>query len=273
MTSLQQQPVHIPRSQQMTAEYRGRTYRIFISMPSQSPPASGYPVIYVLDANSVFATMTETIRAQSRTPEKTGVFPAIVVGIGYETEEPFHPNRHYDFTMPVPRSELPKHPTGGEWPKQGGASGFMTFIEDELKPAIAAMHPVDPARQSIFGHSLGGLFVLHAFLTHPGAFQTYIAGSPSIHWNESALLEKERTLPARLSGDGGRIGLLIAMGEQERTHKSNAYDKAEAMAARLSAPNHSRLDVSFKSFAEEGHISVLPVLISHAVRFLSKNPR
>lgn len=264
--------VNIPRSRRISIEFQSRTYHIFVSTPAQSPPASGYPVIFVLDANSVFGTMTETIRAQSRIPERTGVHPAIVVGIGYETEDPFHPNRHYDFTLPVPRAELPAHPKGGEWPEQGGAAAFLSFIEDELKPMIASLYPVDPDRQSLFGHSLGGLFVLNAFLTSPGSFHTYIAGSPSIHWNEKALLEKAQGVSDRINDRNRSIGLLLAMGEQERHHPSKAYEKTEALTARLSALAHPRLTVAFKSFPEESHISVLPVLISHAVRFLSASP-
>ncbi|MBL3615547.1 alpha/beta hydrolase, partial [Bacillus sp. RHFS18] len=85
----------------------GRTYRIFVSFPQEEPPASGFPVIYLLDANSVFGTMAEALRVQSRRPEKTGVVPAVIVGIGYPTDQPFSAERHSDFTMPLSESELP----------------------------------------------------------------------------------------------------------------------------------------------------------------------
>lgn len=55
--------------------------------------------MYVLDGNSLFGTMVEALRLQSRRPEKTGVVPAIIVGIGYQTEAPYHPLRHYDLTL------------------------------------------------------------------------------------------------------------------------------------------------------------------------------
>src|SRR5690606_34171859 len=128
----------------------------------QEAPPAGFPVIYVLDANSVFGTVTEAVRAQSRFPARSGVDPAIVVGIGYATDAPFHPDRHYDFTLPVPAHELPPHPDGGSWPGQGGSAAFLQFIERELKPQIERDFPVDTSRQTIFGHSLGGLFVLTA---------------------------------------------------------------------------------------------------------------
>lgn len=56
----------------MSSRNENRTYHIFISKPSTPPPPAGYPVIYLLDANSVFGTMTEAVRIQGRRPEKPG---------------------------------------------------------------------------------------------------------------------------------------------------------------------------------------------------------
>lgn len=263
--------VTIPRSQIRKMTYDDRTFHIFVSIPDVTPPPSGFPVIYVLDANSVFGTMTEAIRLQSQAPEKTGVYPAIVVGIGYPTEAPFHPSRYYDFTHVVPASELPAHPRGGEWPEMGGAEGFLSFIDDTVKPAIEKDLPVDRTRQTIFGHSLGGLLVLHALLTRPHAYQCYIAGSPSIHWNESVLLEEERRLPSLLTDDM-RIRALLTVGELENDGRFAVNVKAQAMAKRLSAMGNGQIEASFRQFPDENHTSVLHVLISHAIRFASKPP-
>lgn len=70
--------------------------------------------MYVLDGNSVFGTFVETIRLQSRRPEKTGIRPAIVVGISYPIDTPFSTERFYDYTMgeaevEVPRTTWPQH--------------------------------------------------------------------------------------------------------------------------------------------------------------------
>ncbi|MFH5182388.1 alpha/beta hydrolase [Paenibacillus sp. TAB 01] len=263
--------VVIPRSQKRIVTHQGREYHIFISVPAEAPPPTGFPVIYLLDANSVFATMTEAVRAQSRFPARTGVWPAIVVGIGYDTEAPFHPSRHYDFTLPVPRSELPPSPDGKEWPEQGGAEAFLAFIEETLKPIIANEFPVDTAKQSLYGHSLGGLFVLFALYTRPYSFQNYVAGSPSIYWNERMLQEQELLLSGRLL-ETNQVRLLLAAGELERTHESLVNAKAQALAERLSLVAPGRLSVEYNEFANENHISVLPVLISQAIRFVMRNP-
>ncbi|GEB32386.1 ferri-bacillibactin esterase BesA [Brevibacillus parabrevis] len=269
MDSTTYEAVAIPRSQTRKITYNERTFHLFVSTPDTAPPPTGFPVIYLLDANSVFGTMTEAIRLQCRAPEKTGVQPAIVVGIGYPTEAPFHPSRYYDFTHVVPQDELPAHPRGGEWPEMGGAERFLSFIEKTVKPAIEKDFPIDRTRQTIFGHSLGGLLVLHALLTRPHEYQCYIAGSPSIHWNESVLLEEERRLPERLT-DELKVRALLTIGELENDGRFHVNVKAEAMAKRLSALGTGQIQATFRQFPDENHTSVLHVLISHAIRFASK---
>ncbi|MFW5436872.1 alpha/beta hydrolase [Paenibacillus apiarius] len=267
--------VTIPRTEQWDMRSRGgnRDYRIFVAKPSEEPPSAGYPVIYVLDANSVFGTMVETVRVQSRASEKTGVQPAIVVGIGYQTEAPFDPSRFHDFTLPTRVEELPFSPKDGVVANMGGADAFLEFIEAELKPEIESKYVIDTSRQTIFGHSLGGLFALQVFFTKPHTFQTYVAGSPSIHWNKSFLLEAERQFVSRVKQDNNNINvnIMIAAGEDEKLHWSCMNENARELAERLSALASHGVRTEFKEFEGEGHISVLPALISRAVRFASSS--
>lgn len=253
----------------MRAGGSDRTYRISVAVPAGSPPAAGWPVIYALDGNAVFATMAEAMRVQSHRPEKSGVVPLVVVGIGYPSETAFDQARHYDFTLPVPLSELPAAPAGRAWPPQGGAEDFLRFIEAELKPEIGRRLPIDESRQALFGHSLGGFLVLHAMFTKPLAFRTYIAGSPSIHWNKRLLLEEERQFSARAKRESLPVQLLLAAGEQERSHPSRMNHNADNLHKRLAPLADHGVLVRYLEFADEGHLSVLPALISRAVRFAS----
>ncbi|AMA72972.1 hypothetical protein SAMN04489735_100563 [Aneurinibacillus thermoaerophilus] len=261
--------VTIPHTEQweLHSSVHNRKYRIFVAKPNEAPPPSGYPVIYLLDANSVFGTMVETVRVQARAHEKTGVVPAVIVGIGYQTEAPFDSARYYDFTLPTPAEDLPKSPDGRAWPELGGAELFLRFIEEDLKPEIERTFKIDKSRQTIFGHSLGGLFVLQVLFTHPHAFQTYVAGSPSIHWNKSFIFEAERQFVSFLEQESINVSLMIAAGELEKSHKSRMNENAKELSERLSAFADCGVHVEFKEFEEEGHISVLPVLISRGVRF------
>ncbi|WP_138493713.1 alpha/beta hydrolase [Paenibacillus pinistramenti] len=249
---------------EVTSQTSGREYRIFASVPNQEPPAGGFPVIYVLDANAVFATVTETLRVQSRRPEKTGVVPAVVIGIGYRTESPFSNERTYDFTLPREDGQ-PYSFKNRTFAEEGGAERFMQFIEEELKPAVEEAYPINRSQQSIIGHSLGGLFVLQMLLLHPQTFQNYIAGSPSIHWNESFIFEEAERLAGRLQGLAEERRLLVAAGELETSHRM--IENAETLHRKLTDLRSSGLTVEYKNFKDEAHVSVLAVLMSQGVRF------
>lgn len=268
LDQLSRRQVGIPRAEQWTMRSRAenRAYRIMVAQPEGDPPPSGYPVIYLLDGNSVFGTMVEALRLQSRRPDKTGVSPAVIVGIGYETEASYSPDRFYDYT-PLPNTELTHRSDGARLPEQGGAAAFFQFIEAELKPQIAGEFRIDPSRQTIFGHSLGGLFVLYALFTKPGAFRHYIAGSPSIHWNKEYLLEQERIFAARVQEKPVSVRLLLGFGEQEKSHVSRNAESARELAERLSSLTELGVCAVYKEFEDEGHVSVLPILISRALRF------
>ncbi|TMV45565.1 alpha/beta hydrolase [Paenibacillus mesophilus] len=265
--------VVLPGTEQryMRSSVGGREYRISVAMPAESPPPAGFPVIYLLDANSVFGTMVEAIRVQGGRPEKTGVAPAVIVGIGYRTDAPFAPSRYYDFTLPAADSELPVRPDGRPWPEHGGADSFLTFLENDLMPTIESEYPIDRSRRTLFGHSLGGLFVLHTLFTKPSAFRTYVAGSPSIHWNKAQLRREEEQFLACPEREPFDAALLIAAGELENTHKSGMNRNAKELAERLSVLADRGLRVEYKEFEGEGHISVLPVLVNRAIRFAQRS--
>ena len=73
--------------------------------------------------------------------------------------------RCYDFTPSVISKDAALKPDGKPWPKTGGAHHFFTFIEEELKPQIEKNFEIDKGKQTLFGHSLGGLFALHILFT------------------------------------------------------------------------------------------------------------
>lgn len=200
--SLARTNILIPGAEQWTlhSEIGNRPYRIFVAKPREPAPPSGYPVIYVLDGNAFFQTFQEIIRLQSQRPDKTGIAPAMIVGIGYPAEEDFASvYRFYDFTPPSSSVDLPPRPNRKLWPKSGGAELFLNFIGEELKPVLNRRFHLDRGRQTIFGHSLGGLFALYVLFTKTDAFQTYFVSSPSIWWNNQCILEKEQQVISRLS--------------------------------------------------------------------------
>lgn len=260
--------VELPHAEHwvMRSRVGQRRYRIIVAQPMGPAPPSGYPVIYLLDGNSVFHTMVETLRLQCHRPDKTGILPAVVVGIGYETEGQYAPNRFYDYT-PYPNMKFKNKLDGGSVPEQGGAAEFLQFIEEELKPQIEGEFNIDRRRQTIFGHSLGGLFTLYAMFVKPQAFSCYIAGSPSIHWNQEYLQELEQRFVERVKEEPYPVRLLLGAGEFERSHVTGNCISASQLAERLALQSGYGMHAEFKEFEGEGHLSVLPVLISRSLRF------
>lgn len=257
----------------------GAPYRIFLRIPLGEPPARGWPAIHLLDANAVIATTVEALRVQAAYPLGTGIRDAVVVGIGYPTEAAYDSvRRSWDYGPP-PGQGYPPHSEGGPEVRTGGAEAFLCFIEEELKPAIASRVQLDAARQAIFGHSFGGLFVLYALFTRPGAFRDWIAISPAIWWEEHNLL---RFAPEGWLARAHQARVLLGVGEYEqdlapfqrgaadaeersrRLQEAKTLDETLAMAERLT---EAGCDATFVAFEGETHMSVLPVAINRAVRF------
>lgn len=246
----------------------GRTYRIFVSRPAGEAPEGGYPVLYILDGNAMFAGFAEARRIQGfggRDLDKM-----MVVGIGHPGDQVYDPRRMEDFTGPLVTPALKqryaKYPSGGR-------DAFRAFLLGELKPAMAKRYKLHPQRQALYGHSLGGLFALHLFYAHPGAFDTIVAASPSIWWDDQAILSEEAAWRARAEKDGKlarRTRLLLIAGEYE-SDGSIAQDSA-ALAARLAPLSAAGLRSEYLLLDGETHVTVPHRSITATMRAVMRWP-
>ncbi|GED56013.1 alpha/beta hydrolase-fold protein [Brevibacillus formosus] len=242
---------------------QGRDYRIMIAIPEAKAPPEGYAVIYAVDGDAMFGTIAETVKLQTRKPK--GFNPAIVVGIGYPSRLPFDMDRRcYDLTMPVDSASLPDRPNGEPWPEHGGVDLFLDFLEQQLMPAISSEWQVNPKKQAIFGHSLGGHFTLYTLFSRPKLFSHVVSGSPSVWWgNEEVLREQERFI-TQWKGDH-ELKLLVIVGGDEL---SFMVEGAQRVVERMEPLTTKGVQVSFIKFEDEGHVSVLPSAINRLVRFV-----
>jgi predicted alpha/beta superfamily hydrolase len=248
----------------VTARDDGQVYRIFVSAPAQPAPAGGFPVLYVLDGNAFFPGFAGERRLEEFAKQAGGGL--VIVGVGYPTDEAYDMKRRlYDLT-PVWPAGMPAAATGGF--RAGGNEHFARFLLDQLRPEIAGRYKIAPDRQSLFGHSLGGLFALHLLYTRPDAFEAIIAASPSQWWNDQSLLAEERAFTDRLTTGKvrGRVSRLLLLTGERDDAATITWD-AEALLRRLEPLSGYGLRTRFAKFEGETHITVPYRAITPTLRF------
>ncbi|WP_343525483.1 alpha/beta hydrolase-fold protein [Sphingomonas sp.] len=241
-------PYTLPRSvEQVVHAENGEAYHIMIAWPEGPPPPAGYPVLYVLDGEDNFAIAALTARRLARAGARAGVSEGIVVGIA---AGPL-PRRTRDYTPATPGWAIPANrPASGL--ATGGAEAFLDFVERRVQPMVRQRWRVDPSRETLLGHSFGGLLGLHAALTRPAMFDGVVAVSPSL-WFGDGLIARE----AAAATNAPRI--LIAEG-----------DDAAASPAELtrSLARGARADrAQFLSLPGQSHGTTMLVAMAPAIRF------
>ncbi len=160
-----------------------------------------YPVLYMTDGNAHLGHTASTIEFLVR----NGRMPEMIIVAITNTD------RTRDLTPTKATG-----PNAAQFPTAGGADNFLKFIETEVIPEIEKRYRVQPYRV-LAGHSFGGLFAVHALLSRPELFNSYVAVSPSLQWSDDATLKRAQeffktrkelhaTLFASLGNEPGDIG-------------------------------------------------------------------
>ncbi len=248
----------------LQSEYTNTNYDITVFVPETEVPENGFPVIYVLDGLSYYRFVRDGIRLQHVNNKKTGVNAAIVVGIAHKKEE-MREKRFLEFTAPSELLVVAEHAKGKIPEEFGGAERFLAFIEKELKPMIESEFTIDKRAQSLFGHSLGGYFALWCLFNHSATFDTYLAISPSVWWNDKELVTMCKKYLARQeeSDRTDEKGLFIAVGEKERLLVEQSKEIVTLF-------EEQQLPIEYYVAPDENHASVVPTVMSRALRFGSR---
>ncbi len=197
-----------------------------------------YPVVYLLDGNAHFHHTTgvaQFLAAQGRMP---GV---IVVAVP-------NTDRTRDLT---PRMWTD---TTTAFPTAGGADDFLRFFREELIPHIDGAYRTAPYR-ILIGHSFGGLFATYALLTQPDLFHAHIAISPSLWWDDEALISSAEEFFGDPADDGPPVQsgfLYMTMGNEGGPMLAGVWGMARVLETR--APQTFRW--GFDVLDREDHGSV-----------------
>lgn len=239
-----------------------RRYRVWLGVPRRAAPARGYPVAWLLDGNAAMGELDEPLLdTLSRHA------PPLIVALGYDTELRFDVEaRAHDYLPAVDASHAEGVPPFLRH-DGGGADAFLALIESSITPAVAARAPLDPQRQTLWGHSFGGVFVLHALFTRPRLFSDHVAVSPSLGWKRGAMLTAAERFAARAAATDARLWLLRGEHEGRRiapppgTASGHAFDE---LAARLAA--HPDLTLRTRTLAGLEHGATLSASLPYALK-------
>jgi predicted alpha/beta superfamily hydrolase len=142
--------------------------------PGYETNKRAYPVFYMTDGDAHLNHTSSTIEFLAQNGRMSEM---ILVGIT-------NTDRTRDLT---PAKAVGAN--AAQFPTAGGSDNFLKFIETELIPQIEKSYRVQPYRV-LAGHSLGGLFAIHALISRPELFNAYVAVSPSLQWSDEATLKR-----------------------------------------------------------------------------------
>lgn len=219
-----------------------RDFQVYLPASYGSRTDFNYPVLYVLDGDFSFHGVTGLVEQLATVSHLTPEM--IVVGISDKGTAAYRHNM---------KPKLPRS-------KGGQADKFLRFISEELKPSIETQYRT--ADYSIlFGHSIGGLFVLNSLFEQPDSFNTYIAASPMMWWKEHKLEDK-----AKQAIEDSKL-------PERKLYLSLADEKRMGVYGLLELLDRGRpegINWQFKAYPNENHNSVGLISLRHALRDLFK---
>ena len=141
-----------------------------------------YPVLYMQDGQNLFEPDRAFIPGQHwRLDEAADLAisdraarPMIIVGVDHAG-----PDRIDEYTPTYD----PSRQAGGN------AADYARMLVEDIKPVIDSRYRTLPADTGAGGSSLGGLVTLYLGLTRPDVFSRLAVMSPSVWWNQRAILQ------------------------------------------------------------------------------------
>ena len=241
-----------------------RRWRVNVGVPVRKADAPA-PVLYMLDGNAAAMVFDQAMLS-----DLAAHAAPVLVFIGYDNDLRIDsPARTLDYTAWVDTAD---DENGASRSSGGGAKAFLDVIQQRIKPEVERRARVDTQQQSLWGHSLGGLFVLSTLYTQPTAFQQYVSASPSLWWSQGApqgAMEQDfiaHPTPAKvwlmLGGDerSGNRGVRDMNNPRVVAHLRRIAgatpDAAHGLSGRLAeVPG---LQVTYREFPGLGHGPMLP---------------
>jgi uncharacterized protein len=220
-----------------------------------------YPVLYLLDGEAHFHSVSGLVQILGTGINGTFVIPEMIVVAIPNTDRsrdltPTHTEAGYD-GKPSPFFKT-----------TGGMGNFFGFLKNELIPTIDAKYRTTPYRIFV-GHSLGGITAINALYTIPETFNAYIAIDPSLWWDNEVLLRKAKNYfsTTKLNGKALYVAQANTLTPDDSTRNIH-FEAIGQFNEILKNYNESGLRYDFKYYNNDDHGSVPLIAEYDALRFI-----
>jgi predicted alpha/beta superfamily hydrolase len=232
-----------------------------VHVPSGRGP---FDAVYVLDGQVHFAGVVEALA-------RVGRPGTIVVGLG----NIWLRDRDYTPTRVAPSAYVSPEAAAAS----GGGPRFIEHLQRELIPHVEAHYPARGSR-TLIGHSLGGLIAAEILLRHPRLFRRFVVIDPSMWWDDAALMKQSaELLGSRFAGT--RLFVAVAAAKNRNRVDLDAVRRDTTDNTALIRPSvlwldslisasGSGLDLRWKYYNDEDHMSVVGTAIPDGLRFVSR---
>jgi predicted alpha/beta superfamily hydrolase len=221
-----------------------------------------YPVLYLLDGEAHFHSVTGLIQILGSGVNGTFVLPEMIVVAIPNT------NRGRDMTPTKVDRDLSGRPNPTLAANSGGMANFLTFIEKELIPRVEQSYRTAPYRVFV-GHSLGGITTINALYTMPTTFNAYVAIDPSLWWDNRLLLRQARERFGKPGLEGRTLYVAQANTIQPGDTTPNVhFNSIVQFNSILESFNGSGVRYAYKYYPADSHGSVPMIAEYDALRFI-----
>lgn len=236
-----------------------RPYWVYVP-PYNPKSGKKFPVLYLLDGDAHFHSVSGLIQILGTGVNGTNVIPdMIVVAI---------PNTKRTRDLTPSHSETMDGQTHDFLKESGGGNNFMKFVSTELIPHIEKLYPTHPYRVLV-GHSFGGIAAINALYTTPETFDAYVAIDPSFWWDKRLLLKKADSVFSTQKFNNKYLFLAqantLSPGESTNDHYGAIKDYAKVLE---SPANTSGIRWSYKYYPDDSHGSVPFISEYDGLRFV-----
>lgn len=263
----------------LTDDACGLEHTVSIGLPVRQAALEDAPLLLCLDGPWMFGSVLDATRIMSMSGEAP---EAVVVGLSFADQSmgEYLRQRARWYT---PTPWVPPAITGVkgvEAEECGRAAELMTFISDQLLPLVEAEHlgGLRVSERWLIGHSFSALFGLRTLLTDHSLFDKWLLASPSIWWDDRAVLEVEKAHAA--TNDDLPARVFTSYGEYEGLPQQVSGDLAadipdfrmggnvEDLVSTLRERNHPGLDLSYAVLEGDNHASCIGAAVSKGLRAL-----